>query len=80
MGGWVVIAMPRLPYSQVRDPVTIIQEAGLASGLVWVGVENITPNRIQPQMVQSIASTSLAHTFRNNRNHKFTFKIMSLYY
>ena len=24
--------------------------------------------------------TSPAHTFRNNRNHKFTFKIMSLYY
>jgi len=47
---------------QVRDPVTIIEEAGSASGPVWVDVENITPTRIQPQMVQPIASilTTLA--------------------
>jgi len=55
-GGWVVFAMPWLPYPLVRDPVTIIQEEGLASEPVRVDVENITPTWIQPQMVQPIAS------------------------
>jgi len=76
--------MPWLPYPLVRDPVTIIEEAGSASGPVCVDVENITPTRIQPQMVQPIASTLTTLIqpthFGNNRNYKFTFKIMSLCY
>jgi hypothetical protein len=39
--GWrcVVSAMPWPLYSIERDSVPIVQEAGWAPGLVWVGVE-----------------------------------------
>jgi len=29
-----------------KDPVTIVQEAGWAPGLVWIGVENLAPTEI----------------------------------
>ena len=27
-----------------KDPVSIVQEAGWASGPVWIGAENLTPH------------------------------------
>jgi len=36
-------ATPRLLCPQERDPVFIVQEAGWASGTVWMGLENIVP-------------------------------------
>jgi hypothetical protein len=39
--------MLRPLYPQERDPVPIVQEVGWAPGSVWMGVENLTPTRIQ---------------------------------
>jgi hypothetical protein len=35
----VVNSAPRLPYSQEKDPVPVVQEAGWVSELVWMGPE-----------------------------------------
>jgi len=37
--------------------VPIVQEAGLAPGLVWTGAENLTPTVIRSRTVQPIASS-----------------------
>ena len=42
--GWVVGATPWLLSPWERDTVPIVQEAGWAPGLVWMGAENITPS------------------------------------
>jgi len=42
MGGGVVIT-PQLLYPQGREPVPIVQKAGWAPGLVWMGAENLAP-------------------------------------
>ena len=39
--GWMVNATPG------KDPVPIVQEAGLAPGPVWTGVENLAPTGIR---------------------------------
>jgi len=44
--GWVVSTMPWLPYPWERDALSIVQEAGWASGLVWMGLETLTPTRV----------------------------------
>jgi len=41
--GWGVSITPGLLFTPGKDPVPIIQEAGWAPGLVWTGVENLTP-------------------------------------
>jgi len=46
-GGWVVNATSQPHYAQERDVVPIEQEAELAPGLVWMGVENLAPTRIR---------------------------------
>jgi hypothetical protein len=38
---------PRLLYSQERDPVPIVQEAGWAPGPVWTAAENLAPTGIR---------------------------------
>ena len=40
--GWVVTVTPQSFYPQERDPGSILQEAGWASGMVCMGVENLT--------------------------------------
>jgi hypothetical protein len=43
-GGW---SMPRPScFSPEKDTVSIVQEAGWTPGLVWTGVENLTPTGI----------------------------------
>jgi hypothetical protein len=44
--GWVVNAMPHLLYPQERHPVPTAQEAGWASGPVWICRENVNPIRV----------------------------------
>jgi hypothetical protein len=44
---WVVSTMPWLHYSWERDPVPILQEAGWASGLVWLSLENLIATGFQ---------------------------------
>ena len=39
--------MPRPHLTPGKDPIPIVQEAGWASGLIWTGVENLTPTRIR---------------------------------
>jgi hypothetical protein len=39
-----------------KDPVPIVQEAGLAPGPVWIGAENLTPPGSNPRTVQPIGS------------------------
>jgi len=39
--GWVVSTMSQLLYAQEMDPVSVILEAGWASGLVLVGEEDL---------------------------------------
>ena len=41
--GWVVRARPRKVYSLEQDPVCVAQEAGWASGQIWIGPENPPP-------------------------------------
>ena len=43
----MVNATPRLLYPRELDPVTIVQEAGWAPGLVWTGAENLALTRIR---------------------------------
>jgi len=44
---WVVYATPLSLYSRERDTLSIVQEAGWASGLIWTGAENIAQNGIR---------------------------------
>ena len=44
--GWMFDALPLLFYSQERDLVPIKQEAGWASGLVWMGRVNPAPTGV----------------------------------
>ena len=44
--GWVVDPTPRPLYPRERDPVSIVQEAGWALGLVWKGAGNLASSGI----------------------------------
>ena len=39
--------MPRPLFTPGKDPAPIVQEAGWASELVWIGVENLAPKGIR---------------------------------
>ena len=39
-----------------KNPVPIVQEAGWAPGLVWMGAENLAPQGFDPQTIQPVAS------------------------
>ena len=55
--GWVVNNTPGPIYTRVRDPVSIVPEAGWAPGPFLTGAENLAPQLgIDPQTVQSVAS------------------------
>jgi len=40
--------MPSSLYSGDRAPVPIVEEAGWASGLMWMGVEGLAPSELEP--------------------------------
>jgi hypothetical protein len=44
--GWMFNTTPWPIYPQERDPVPIVQEAGWAPVLYWIGVENFALTRI----------------------------------
>jgi len=44
---WVVSPMPWLLHPQERNGVPILQGVGWASGLVWIGIENLAPTTVQ---------------------------------
>jgi hypothetical protein len=39
-----------------KDPVSIVQEAGWAPELVWIGAENLAPPGFDPRTFQPVAS------------------------
>ena len=39
-----------------KDPVPIVQEAGWAPELVWIGAENLSPPGFDPQTFQPVVS------------------------
>ena len=41
---WTVNVTPRPLYGRKTDPVSIVQEAGWATGPVWTGAENFPPS------------------------------------
>jgi hypothetical protein len=43
----MINATLRSLYPRERYPVSIVQEAGLASGPVWTGLENLELNRVR---------------------------------
>ena len=64
-----------------KDPVTIVQEAGLASGPVWTVAENLAPPGFDPRTVQPVGSrytdyatrptcTQLNNNNNNNNNNR----------
>jgi len=48
--------MPRQHLTARKDPVSIVQEAGWASGPAWTGAENLAPPGFDPQTVQPVGS------------------------
>ena len=54
--GWVVNATPRR-FTPRKDLVHTVQEAGLATGTVWTGAQNLVPPPgFDPRTVQPVAS------------------------
>ena len=47
--------LPALPGE--RDPILIVQEAGWAPGLVWMGLENLAPARLSSQKWDAVPTT-----------------------
>ena len=47
-----------------KDPVPIVQEAGLASGPAWTGAENLAPPRFDPRTVQPVRSRYIDYATR----------------
>jgi len=62
------VPRPGRLYSQERDQVTIVQEAGWASGPVWTGAENLDPMGFDPRTIQTIVNhyTNYAILAHNN--------------
>jgi len=48
--------MPRQHLTPGKDPVSIVQESGWASGPVWTGAENLAPPGFDPRTVQLVGS------------------------
>jgi hypothetical protein len=65
----------RRKFTAGNDPVPSIQEAGQASGLVWMSVENLVPPGFDPQTIQSVASCYINYAIlalmSPNVRHKF---------
>jgi hypothetical protein len=53
--GWGVSVTPRPLFTPRKDSVPIVQEAGWAPGLVWIGAENPASHR-DPRTIQPVAS------------------------
>jgi len=53
--GWGVNVTLRPLFTPGKDPVSIVQEAGWATGPVWTDAENLAPTAIRSRTVQPIA-------------------------
>ena len=52
-----VSVTPRQDLTPGKEPVPLVQEAGWASGPVWIGAENLAPQGFDPRTVQPIGSS-----------------------
>jgi hypothetical protein len=50
----MVSTTPRLIYHRERNPLHILQEAGLAAEPVWIGSENIAPIGVRSPVAKPI--------------------------
>ena len=62
--GWVVSVTPQPLFTLGKDPVSIVQEAGWATGPVWTGAENLAPPAFDPRTVQPVASRNADYATR----------------
>jgi len=53
-----------------RDPVPIVQDAGLTPRPVWTGAENFAPLGFDPQTIQPIVSLCNNYAVMAHTNHK----------
>jgi hypothetical protein len=80
--GWVVNTTPQLLYPLERYPVPIVQEAGWASGPVWMGRENVNPTGVRTPNIgkmRVITFTRKANPLKyTHRNVTFVLFILKL--
>jgi len=80
--GWEVSVTPRPHLTPWKDPVPIVQEAGWASGPVWMGAENLAPTGIRsedrPARRQSLYRLALWCTYVISTKQMQTFSINDL--
>jgi hypothetical protein len=63
--GWVVSTLPPGCFTPGKDPVPIVQKAGLASGPVWTCAKNLAPPPgFDTRTVQPVASRRLSYEMR----------------
>ena len=62
--GWGVSVTHRPLFIPGKDPVPIVQEAGLAPGPVWTGVENLAQSGFDPRTVQPVACSYTEYATR----------------
>jgi hypothetical protein len=90
-----VSVTPRPRLTPGKDPVTIVQEAGWASGPVWTGAENLAPTRIRssdlparseslyrlryPGSIYSVYKDKLKNCSCNRFQYIFTIYIFTIY-
>ena len=65
--------MPRRHLSPGKDPVSIVQEAGWASGPSWTGAENLAPHRDSIPGPSSPYAVAIPTTLPGPRKRVLTF-------
>jgi len=76
-----VSVTPRPPFTPGKDPVPIVQEAGLASGPVWTGAEDIaftgirSPDRLaRSQLLYRLSHLANFETCGRHKKLKYEFR------
>ena len=60
--------MPQLHHTPGKDLVSIVREAGWASGLVWTGAENLARTGLDPRTVRQVGSRYTDYTTRPRKD------------
>jgi hypothetical protein len=76
--GWVVNATSRLLYPG-KYPVSIVKEAGWASGLIWTGAENLASTGIRSPDRPARSESLYRLSYRGNFRYKLVKKIVVLF-
>ena len=65
--GWMVRARPRQLYSLEHDPVCISQEAGWASGPIWIGGKSPPPTGIRNRTSRYFYKRKYLHYYKRSK-------------